>query len=102
METRALIKMKLDSNSYTIGDMIKIKYNPEESEIIRPLEDHINPSPIDPSISKDRISLIKYRNQTINAKFLGLSKIDGLPFLEINLTQLSREEKLDMILDGNG
>jgi|LauGreDrversion4_2_1035121.scaffolds.fasta_scaffold567917_3 hypothetical protein len=85
------VKSSLYKNNY---DQI-ITLNLDNLKLIKALEDRWDP--YDPKIINES-ELSRYINRKAYARYIGISRIDGLPIFEIDTIQLDREDKISQIL----
>lgn len=113
---KALIRVNIDLKNQKNDDIVEFKFDYYNFDLIIPLEDnnHIlsnkerkeNLLKIDNFLNKyegNRMilkpDLIRYHNMIIKGKLKSLSRIDNIPILEIDLSQLDRNDKISKILE---
>jgi hypothetical protein len=112
-EIRAIIKVNPSSvvntlpvfnNRYPMNEdsiPMCIRYDHHNTHLIVPVYDRgyvKGESEANVIITSDVNYMMKYHNMEIEVNYVGLSRIDGYPIFHVNTAQLSREEKIDKLL----
>lgn len=106
-EIRAIIKVKpsystdmLPKRSVMdkINIPVRIRYDHYNSTLVIPMHGYNTIREPNVIITSDKNYMMKYHNMEIEANYVGLSRIDGYPIFHVDTIQLSREEKINKLL----